>query len=454
MGTAVVLFTRDLRVHDQPALAAAARAERVVPLFVFDERILGTAFAPPNKVGFLIESLVDLDRSLGELGGGLVTRRGSVVREAVTLAAQVGAETLFVSEDVSAYAQERQRLLGEACRERGIELVLAPGITVVPPGAVAPASGGSHYYRVFSPFWRHWERTELRAVEPVPERVPLPEGLERGLLPEPGELAPGERAPAAAPGGETEGRALARRWYQDGLRHYGARRGDLGSEGVSRLAPYLHFGCVSPLELVRVARGRPGADAWIRQLCWRDFYHHLLAADPELPRVDFRDRGDAFREDPSGLAAWKEGRTGYPIVDAGMRQLLHEGYMHNRARLITASFLTKHLYIDWRAGAEHYYAHLTCGNVASNVGNWQWVAGTGVDTRQYRVYNPTLQAQRHDAGGDYVRRYVPELAGIEGKAVHEPWKLDAATRTGLDYPEPIVEHLEAVRRFREARRKD
>ena len=251
-------------------------------------------------------------------------------------------------------------------------------------------------------------------------------------------------------GGETEGRARLERWVRDGLAEYESRRDDLAVEGTSGLSPYLHFGCVSPLELAERAREAPGGEAFVRQLCWRDFHHQLLAAEPRIAREDLHPRHDRWRVDPPALAAWKEGRTGYPLVDAGMRQLLAEGTMHNRARLVTASFLAKHLYVDWRLGAAHFAEHLVDGDVANNVGNWQWVAGTGADTRPNRVFNPTRQARRFDPDGAYVRRWVPELEAIDGGAVHEPWRLGLLAPKG--YPAPIVDHDEAVRRFLEARR--
>ena len=216
------------------------------------------------------------------------------------------------------------------------------------------------------------------------------------------------------------------RWLARGLAAYDRLHDDLAADGTSRLGAYLHFGCLSPLELAERASGREGAEPFVRQLCWRDFYAQLLAARPEISHADFRPRGHRWRDDAGALAAWKEGRTGYPIIDAGMRQLAREGFMHNRARLLTGSFLTKDLYLDWRLGAAHFAGLLVDGDVASNSGNWQWVAGTGVDTRPNRVFNPISQARRFDPSGDYVRRYVPELAGIEGSAVHEPWKLARA----------------------------
>jgi deoxyribodipyrimidine photo-lyase len=278
----------------------------------------------------------------------------------------------------------------------------------------------------------------------------MPAGIKRGRLPALERLIGGSLSPELPAGGETAGRRRLSAWIRSGLEHYGERHDDLAADATSRLSPYLHLGCLSPLEIAERAARRDGGESFVRQLAWRDFFHHLLAARPETSETDMRGRGDRWRDDRRALAAWKEGRTGYPIVDAGMRQLLREGYLHNRARLIVGSFLTKDLYVDWRAGAAHFYDWLVDGVVASNVGNWQWVAGTGADTRPNRVFNPIRQAKRFDPDGTYVRRYVPELARIEGAAVHQPWKL-GGLRPG-DYPDPIVDHHEAAARFRRQRR--
>jgi deoxyribodipyrimidine photo-lyase len=203
--------------------------------------------------------------------------------------------------------------------------------------------------------------------------------------------------------------------------------------------------------LVAAAGRSRGAYAFVRQLAWRDFNLQLLAARAEVATEDYHPRGDQWRSDEEDLAAWREGRTGYPIVDAAMRQLRQEGWMHNRGRLIAGSFLTKTLYIDWRQGARHFLHHLVDGDIANNQLNWQWVAGTGTDTRPSRVLNPLRQAERYDPDGAYVRRYVPELAEVQGPAAHMPWKLPEEVRARLHYPEPIVDLAEGRRRFLDAR---
>jgi deoxyribodipyrimidine photo-lyase len=412
--TAVVLLTRDLRTHDAPALfAASQRGERVLPLFVLDPRVL-ERFGAPNRVAFLLDALADLRAGFERLGGGLAIRRGDTVAETVRLALEHGAETVFMSDDVSSYARARERRLERALAGGRIGLEVLPGVTVVPPGELAPA--GSDHYRVFTPYWRRWRVEPLRPVLAAPERVPAPAGVDWGELPPLRELVEGETAPELPVGGETAARARLDAWLGDGVAGYGRGRDDLAVDGTSRLSPYLHLGCVSSLEVVERAWRN---EEFVRQLCWRDFHHQLLAARPELAHEDMRPRDGEWADDGEALSAWKEGRTGYPLVDAGMRQLLREGWMHNRARLAVGSFLTKHLGIDWRAGAAHFFHHLVDGDVANNVGNWQWVAGTGADTRPYRKLSPLRQAERFDPHGTYVRRYVPELGTPE-------------------YPEPIV----------------
>ena len=416
MRTAIVLFTRDLRVHDNPALAAAAEeAERVLPLFVLDDAILDR-FGAPNRLAFLGEALGDLADSLG----GLAIRRGDAVAETVTLARQVGAGSVFFAEDASSFAQRRERRLRDE-----VDVRVFPSASVVDPDEMLTSSGGR--YRVFTPYWRAWREAERRTVLDPPQ-IRLPGSLELGRLPDLG----GGDSPARLRGGEREGRKRLARFLDGPLARYEEAADDLAAGATSRLSPYLHFGCLSPHE---VAERAAASEAFVRQLCWRDFFLQFLAAHPKTPREDYRERA-GWWDDPDALQAWKEGRTGYPIVDAGMRQLAAEGWMHNRARLVVGSFLTKTLRLDWREGAAHFFDLLVDGDLASNVGNWQWVAGTGVDPRPNRVLNPIRQARRFDADGEYVRRHVPELAEVDGGAVHEPWRLE---RPPGDYPERIVD---------------
>lgn len=445
MKAALVLFNRDLRVRDNPALAAAARAERTLPLFVFDEQLLGSRFAAPNRVAFMREALLDLDQGLRRAGGRLFVRRGDPVTEAIRVAREAGATELHASADHSAYATARERRLARACEEERISLRLHPGVTIVPPGAVIPGGGGDHF-KVFSPYHRTWSELPLRERVPAPRKLALPGRVRAGRFPELAKLTGGSPSPRRAPGGEQEGRRLMRAFLRDGLAEYEARHDDLPGDATSRLSAHLRFGCLSPLELMREARERRGGAPFVRQLCWRDFHHQVLAAVPSLPRRDYRPRGDRWSRSQRALEAWQQGRTGYPLVDAAMRQLAAEGFMHNRARMTVASFLCKDLYIDWRQGAWHFWDLLSDGEIANNAGNWQWVAGTGNDTRPNRVLNPLRQAERFDPDGEYVRRYLPQLESVAGRAVLRPWRLEGFAK--LDYPEPIVDHDEAAAAFK------
>ena len=344
----LLLYNRDLRVHDHPALRAATCADRMVPLFVFDERILASGFASPNRIAFMLDALADLKHSLRRLGAPLVVRRGDPVREVMRLAKQAGATQIHASADFSALARRRERRLAAACEAERMELWLHPGVTIVQPGRLRP-SGGDHF-KVFGPYYRAWSEVELEPPGAPPRRLSSPSRLTGVQLPALRELTSGSPSPDLAPGGEREGRRLMRAFVRDSLSGYGEAHDDLSGDRTSRLSAYLRFGCVSPRELAARARAERGGEAYVRQLCWRDFHHQVLAAFPAYPNRNYRSRGDRWSRSRRALEAWKEGLTGYPIVDAGMRQLTREGFMHNRARLITASFLTKDLYIDWRVG--------------------------------------------------------------------------------------------------------
>ena len=448
--TTIALFTRDLRLHDNPVLdAARTGADHVVPLFVHDTGLTRTGFAAEPRRRFLHECLADLDAGLRARGAALVERHGDPVREVCQLAEQLGAAEVHVAADASEFAGRRRRHLDESLGRQRRRLVVHDAVhTVVPAGRVTPQ--GKDHFAIFTPYFRQWERVERRKPAPAPRRLSLPPGLP---APEP----PARPEPLRTHrGGETEGRRRVRDWLGDDVDHYTERADDLAADGTSKLSPHLHFGCVSALDVAEraAARATPGAQAFVRQLAWRDFHYQCLAARPQAAHADYRPRGDAWRDDPDALQAWQEGQTGVPVVDAGMRQLAAEGWMHNRARLIVGSFLTKTLYIDWRAGAAHFLDHLLDGDVANNQLNWQWVAGTGTDTRPNRVLNPLRQAERYDPTGDYTRRWVPELADLDNpRDVHQPWRLGGNRLRELGYPAPLVDLDAARERFEQQRQR-
>ncbi|MDC0769508.1 cryptochrome/photolyase family protein [Streptomyces sp. HD] len=455
MRVSVALFTADLRLHDNPVLHAAVRdAERVVPLFVVDTGIRRTGFAVPNRAAFLADSLADLDAALRDRGGRLVVRVGDVVEETCRVAAEAGAGAVHIAGGVSRYAARREdRLRAELAGERRQLRVHEASLTVVPPGALTPAGKDKDHFAVFTPYFRRWESFSGREVLPAPDAVRVPDDVTSAGLSRTALLASGSTSPGLPAGGESEARRRLRTWLSGPLSAYDDRHDDLSADATSRLSPYLHFGCLSPTELLDRAGALddPGARAFVRQLAWRDFHHQVLAARPDAADHDYRPRHDRWRRAPRDVEAWQEGRTGYPVVDAAMRQLRHEGWMPNRVRMLAASFLTKTLYVDWRVGARHFLDLLVDGDVADNQLNWQWVAGTGTDTRPNRLLNPLVQARRFDPEGAYVRRWLPELRHLDTGTLHRLPHLDRAARAGLDYPAPIVDLTAAADRFRAGR---
>ncbi|MFE5400083.1 cryptochrome/photolyase family protein [Streptomyces sp. NPDC056580] len=454
MNVSVVLFTADLRLHDHPPLRAALDGTRhVVPLFVRDRGVDEAGYAAPNRLAFLADCLRDLDAGLRLRGGRLVLRSGDLVEEVCKVVTEADADEVHMAADVSAYAHRREERLRRALEADGRRLHVHDTVTTaLTPGAVTPAS--SDHFAVFTPYFRQWSKARLRDPLGAPRSIRVPEGVGSEELFARAQVA--GVSEGLAEGGEVLGRKLVTAWLRRGVERYEDRHDDLAGDGTSRLSPHLHFGTLSPVELVHRARrtGGPGAEAFVRQLAWRDFHRQVLAARPAASTADYRTKHDRWRTERTAredIEAWREGRTGFPIVDAAMRQLRHEGWMHNRGRLLAASFLVKTLYVDWRVGARHFLALLVDGDVANNQLNWQWMAGTGTDTRPNRVLNPVTQGKRYDPDGAYVRRWVPELGPLHGPSVHEPWKLTGPDRAALDYPDPVVDLSEGLARFRRAR---
>ncbi len=452
-STAIVWFRRDLRVHDHPALTAAlAEADVVIPVFVFDEALLGGKWPAPNRVWFMRESVAALAGELQARGAGLRVLHGKPADVIPALAAETGAADVFVTRDATPYGRRRDRAVEDALTARSTGFHARTGLYVHEPDALA--NKDDRPFSVFGGFKRAWDAAPRRALLTAPAAIPgdgrpadpipdvAPPTADRALMPTPGE--PAARARLAAWIGAGDG---------DPVGDYAANRDRLDLARTSRLSQDLRFGLVSPLEVVARAEGDgDGRRVFVSEVAWREFYAHIMWHHPrvatEAYQPAFRDL--PVRDDPAALQAWQEGQTGYPVVDAAMRQLLATGFMHNRARMIAASFLTKHLLLDRHLGEAHFMAHLTDGDLASNNGGWQWTASTGTDPQPYfRVFNPVLQGQRHDPEGDYVRRWVPELRGVATGRIHDPWLMSAAEqaaagcRIGIDYPAPIVDHAEA-----------
>jgi deoxyribodipyrimidine photo-lyase len=455
----IVWFRRDLRVHDHPALMAAhAGFARVIPLFVVDDRLVRGRYASPARARFMLGCVRALDAALRERGSGLVVRQGTPEELVPAVAREGAARAVLWTSDVAPYARRRDARVAEALRAEGVQARPHGGGYLVDPSRVRTRAGGP--YTVFSAFHRAIAAAERRPVHGAPEALPaLPAGLRKGRLPGAEALRVADDGdvpePVVAPG-EPAARAALQRWLEDGpdgIAHYADRQDGMSRRGTSVLSPYLRWGCLSARECEERAarRGGPGAAAWMRQLAWRDFYAHQLLMFPGNVREEFQERYRRRLEwstDAEALAAWQEGRTGYPLVDAGMRQLARTGWMHNRARLVVGSFLTKDLHIDWREGERHFARLLLDGEPAQNNGNWQWIASTGADPAPYfrRLFNPMTQQRKFDPDGAYVRRWVPELARVPVGRLAAPWTMShdeqraAGCVIGVDYPAPIVDH--------------
>jgi deoxyribodipyrimidine photo-lyase len=458
MRPSLVWFRRDLRLIDHPALQAALESsDCVVPVFCFDRRLLRGRHRSGPRTQFMLECLRDVDRSLRERGSRLVVRDGPPALAIARLAKQIGADRVHATADVGPFARRRDDHVRHVLERGGANLELHAGLFAVDaPEEIATAAGSP--YTIFTPFFRSWSRAPRRDPIRAPASLPqLPSQVRTGTIPTLEALGLKQAVPDPLSGGERAGRARTASFLDGGLERYDEERDMLDSGGTSALSPYLHFGCVSPRELeARLEGGGPGADEFRRQLGWRDFYAQLLAACPSNAHMEHRHRYRGTIKWSRGrrrFDAWCHGRTGYPLVDAAMRQLRREGWMHNRARLLVGSFLTKDLGIDWRWGERWFMRLLIDGDEASNNGNWQWIASVGTDPQPpaRRIYNPTRQQERLDPRGVYVRRYVPELERVPDAYLAKPWTMPADVQEasgcviGRNYPAPIVNHLEARR---------
>jgi deoxyribodipyrimidine photo-lyase len=457
----VLWFRRDLRLADSPALnEAAATGRPVIALYILDEDGDGRPLGAASK-WWLDGSLRALAGSLKDRGASLVMRRGHAESELRRLIEETGADIVFMNRLFEPDAWTRDADIAHSLKADGVECRGFNGSLMAKPGSVLTGTGGP--YKVFTPF----RNALLAKAEPPPHTTGPRElasvrGLESddiddwGLRPTRPDWStgfdwkPGEAAAVEA----------LHAFTGSALNTYSKGRDHPAEIGGSRLSPHLHWGEIHPwrvIEAVRMAAAdgrapQAEADKFVSEIAWREFSAHLLHAFPQIVDRSFRPEYDAFawREDEAGFRAWTRGQTGYPIVDAGMRQLWTTGWMHNRVRMIVASFLVKDLLIDWRRGEAWFRDTLVDADLANNVQNWQWVAGSGADASPFfRIFNPTAQGQRFDADGDYVRRWVPELSTLPAKWIHAPWTAPddvlakAKVRLGHDYPKPIVDHGEA-----------
>lgn len=476
MAATLVWFRQDLRLNDNPALAAAIeRREAVIPLFVRDESGLEEERPGAASRWWLHHSLASLDAALRERGSRLVIARGPAANALVRLVRETGATAVHWNRCYEPGAVARDTKLKAELKAAGVEARSFNAALLHEPHEVRNKAGQP--FRVFTPFWRHCLSLEKEgpvrlAPGPIaaPARWPASRTLgELDLLPRPdwaGGLA------AAWQPGEAAARKRLKRFVAGALAGYATERDRPAADGTSALSPHLHFGEIGPRQVWAAVRGlsddsgvfpvNAGAQSFLAEVGWREFAHHVLFHFPATARKPMRPEFDSFqwRRSAADLRAWQRGRTGYPMVDAGMRQLWQTGWMHNRVRMIVASFLVKHLRLRWQDGAAWFWDTLVDADLANNTLGWQWTAGCGADAAPFfRIFNPTAQGEKFDPAGEYVRRWVPELGGLEAKHIHRPWEAPAevlraaGVRLGTDYPQPMVDHAEARAAALEAWRK-
>jgi deoxyribodipyrimidine photo-lyase len=435
-------FRRDLRLEDHPALLAAVEgADEVAPVFVVDPVLWQRA--GQTRRAYLSASLRALEEATA---GALVVRRGEPAEELRRLTSHLGATSVHVSADFAPYGSARDRRVEDSLADQGVELVRTGSPYAVSPGRVRRAEGSP--YQVFSPFHRAWSEHGWRKPVDAPAD-PVWTSLAGAGVP----TAEPPAGTTLVEAGEAAARQAWGRFRDHGLAHYADARDIPGGDGTSRMSTYLRWGEIHPRTMLADLAGRrsAAADTYRKELAWREFYADVLWHRPDSARQDFRSTVASMEYDEPGAEfdAWKEGRTGFPIVDAGMRQMNATGFMHNRVRMIVASFLVKDLHVWWGHGARYFMQRLADGDLASNQHGWQWVAGTGTDPAPYfRVFNPTAQGRKFDPSGDYVRRWVPELADVPASRIHEPQDVPG-------YPAPLVDHaaerVEALERYERAR---
>lgn len=464
----IVWFRRDLRLRDNPALTAACgECEEIIPLFVFDEPLLRSRVFGSACANFMLGCLQELALSLADRGASLEWRLGEQVEEIIRAARDWRADIVYWNRDYEPVAIKRDRVVQQRLSQMGVAVRTFKDHVVFEADEVRGATGEpmQRYSAYRTRWWTKWH-----AVNPV--ALPVPNTISSGKVPSPSASRPlpwardlgyDSMTPWIEPGERSAGQRLC--WFLDGPIHrYADGRNRPALDGTSKLSPHFRFGTLSPRTAIHSALGalakggrlsRPGVLTWIDELIWREFFQQVLVGFPHVAQGPFRNVAVPPSREPSLerellFQAWCDGRTGYPIVDAGMRQLNRTGWMHNRVRMIVASFLIKDLRIDWQSGERYFMHQLLDADVAANNGNWQWCASTGTDAmRGYRIFNPSLQSKKFDPEGGYIRQYVPELAKVPAKSIHEPHHMSmeeqtrAGCRIGFEYASPIVDHRQA-----------
>ncbi len=460
----VCWFRRDLRVADNPAFhSAVATGLPVIPLFVVDSDLIAGIPSDGAVFDFQAEALRDLDENLKKLGGRLIVRKGRLLEVFSSIIAEAAPIFCFFNRDYEPSALERDSNAANFLQSKGISVSSFKDVVIHAPDEVLTTGGGT--YAVFTPYAAKWKTLSKSTPVGRPARFVTPHLRSDDI---PGASSIGRKVEIQSPavrGGETNAKSRWEQFLGTALAGYGESRDIPSIDGTSMMSPYLRFGCISPVRMyadllsaaLRTGR-RDFGDKYLSELIWREFYTAVLYHFPLTAGGNYRREFDSMKwnTDGSVFKAWKEGRTGFPLVDAGIRQLNRTGWMHNRVRMVVASFLTKDLLTDWREGEKYFATKLLDIEKASNVGGWQWSASTGVDPKPLRIFNPTLQAERYDPEGKYIRKWIPELRNVPAKFIFEPWKMGPALQgesgvlIGKDYPAPIVDHREAAASFKRA----
>ena len=458
----IVWHRRDLRLHDHQALQVALdRSAVVIPTFILDPGILAREDTAAARVQFMLDSLKELAERYRQLGGQLVVCQGDPLVQLQDLIERTGARTVIWNQDVEPYALRRDQQVSEGLQQRGIEVIRCQDMLLHGPGQILTQAG--EYYSVYTPFWRNWIGQPKAQPLPQPGRIQTPE-VESFPLPSLQDLgfAWDQMLPEA---GETAALDLLELFVDREIFDYEENRNLPSVRGTSQLSPHLRWGTIGIRQVWQAtveARDRSRSEeaqlsvkAWQQEIAWREFYKHVLYAFPRVETGPYRSKyGDLeWDNDLDLFQAWCEGQTGYPMVDAAMRQLNQTGWMHNRCRMIVASFLTKDLLIDWRWGERYFMQKLVDGDLAANNGGWQWSASVGTDPKPMRIFNPATQGAKFDPEGDYIREYVPEISGLDTPALLQVSDSKAGQwaqqeRQGCGYPDPIVDHKQRQQEFK------
>ena len=452
MKTSVMWFRNDLRVLDNPAFfESVENSDQVIPLYIIDANLTQGKNSSSNRNKFLLESLLDLDKSLRDLGGKLIIKSGNIEDIFKELDKQFNVDAVYISEDYTQFSLKRDEFAKSLFKKLNIKFRSFPGrLTVNNLDEIKTGSGS--VYKVYTPFYNNWVNVKRRDISLIPTQIQTPNinNDEINIHLDQNSISPNLQI-----GGEANALIRLNEFIENDLKNYSENHDNLFGNKTSKLSAYLHFGCISPLYIESLLDESEASQSFRRQLCWRDFYNYILKFYPDSNK-EFQHKYIKlpWKYDEDLINAWKKGMTGYPIVDAGMRELKETGWMHNRARLIVGSFLTKDLFIDWRVGESYFMKMLVDGDKANNNGNWQWIASVGVDPAPVwrRILNPDAQQEKFDPDAKYIKKFLPELKDVPIEYISNPGNMTLEQQEkynciiGVDYPKRIVDHSVARKR--------